>query len=340
MATPVRAVLFIGGSVATGVTGLGAVVVGGVQVRRAHTQMQAQATRYEQRHDSHLAIVDDTSRLLQILGGSQERALHEVIFRMRNFLESHAKQVKADEHLILDGVGAPNTYLPALRRLDPDVTGWVRDVIDSALVGAATPSVLKSTVSRLGTASTGTSIASLRGAAATNATCAWFADGSIAAGGGGKEFGDIVLRTTMVGPALLVAGIAMKRRGTAALTAAEENRTAVEVLIAELNLSDALHRGVQARAREVNDILVRLISGATEALNLLESEEFAMDLHATRLQRALVHVKAVRDIATAPIVDDDGNLNVGTEELVVKYRTNPEGETDGSERDVGEQEGS
>lgn len=62
-----------------------------------------------------------------------------------------------------------------------------------AVVGVATGAAAWWAVSTFGTASTGTAIGSLSGAAATNATLAWFGGGSIAAGGLGVTGGAVVL---------------------------------------------------------------------------------------------------------------------------------------------------
>jgi hypothetical protein len=62
-------------------------------------------------------------------------------------------------------------------------------------------------VSTFGTASTGTSIASLSGAATINATLAWFGGGAIAAGGGGIAAGTAVLGGIVAIPALALTGI-------------------------------------------------------------------------------------------------------------------------------------
>lgn len=59
----------------------------------------------------------------------------------------------------------------------------------------------------LACASTGTAIASLSGAAATNATLAFFGGGSLAAGGLGMAGGTAVLGGLVAGPALMVMGL-------------------------------------------------------------------------------------------------------------------------------------
>ena len=71
-----------------------------------------------------------------------------------------------------------------------------------AASGAATAVVMA-----LGTASTGVPIASLSGAAATNATLAALGGGSLAAGGGGMALGTTVLGAATLGVGLLIGGM-------------------------------------------------------------------------------------------------------------------------------------
>ncbi|MCC8164537.1 MAG: hypothetical protein LIO86_15565 [Lachnospiraceae bacterium] len=65
----------------------------------------------------------------------------------------------------------------------------------------------------LGTASTGTAIASLSGAAATNATLAALGGGALAAGGGGMALGTAVLGGATLGVGLMFGGIIFKMTG-------------------------------------------------------------------------------------------------------------------------------
>jgi len=119
---------------------------------------------------------------------------------------------------------------------------------------------------------------------------------------------------------ILIAGLTVMNQGVKARTGADAFRTDVEVAIAQLDGRDALLRGVQERTRELDEILIRLASHATEALDLLESEPFSIDLHAERLQAALILVKEIRDVATAPVANETGELDESTEPLIFKYR--------------------
>lgn len=73
--------------------------------------------------------------------------------------------------------------------------------------GFAAAGATTSLVMAVGTASTGTAISSLGGAAATNATMAFLGGGSLAAGGGGMALGTAMLSGVAAGAAVLVGGI-------------------------------------------------------------------------------------------------------------------------------------
>jgi hypothetical protein len=311
--------IIIGGVVTVG-SGVVAAATGGVQMQRARRINRIQAERYGERYAGHQAVVLRTNECLQDFGETQVRARHEVTFRMRDFLERNAKQVQANEQLILDGVDESNTRVVGMAKLDADVAGWVRGVVTAVNAGRAAPGVAKKGAVKLASASTGNRIANLHGAAAEKATLAFFGGGSIKSGGGGMKLGGQMLNIVTVSPVVLIVGLTVLGKGFKAKVSAEEFRAEVEVEIARLDTRDELMRGVRLRAKELDDILVRLIAKATDALDLLESEEFVMPDHAERLQSALILQRAVRDVATAPIANEDGELDKSTDDLIFKYR--------------------
>lgn len=85
------------------------------------------------------------------------------------------------------------------------LTGFAAGGMTGALVGFGAFSL----VGFLGTASTGTAISSLGGAAAVNATLAWLGGGTLAAGGFGMAGGAVVLTGLVAVPALLITGISL-----------------------------------------------------------------------------------------------------------------------------------
>ena len=101
----------------------------------------------------------------------------------------------------------------------------------SGAAGVSTAAGVYGLVGTLGTASTGTAIGTLSGAAAKSATLAWLGGGPIAAGGGGMAAGSMVLGGIVVGPAVLVVGFFASSK-------AEKVKTEVTKKIAEMDVAE------------------------------------------------------------------------------------------------------
>ncbi|WP_155849535.1 hypothetical protein [Arthrobacter sp. H20] len=101
------------------------------------------------------------------------------------------------------------TQVSILRTLTESAAGGIA----GAGVGAGTAAGVFAAVSAVATASTGTAIASLSGAAASSATLAWLGGGSLAAGGLGVAGGTVVLTGIVALPALLAVGSVLFWKG-------------------------------------------------------------------------------------------------------------------------------
>ncbi|MEL6989742.1 MAG: hypothetical protein AAGK97_18185, partial [Bacteroidota bacterium] len=89
-------------------------------------------------------------------------------------------------------------------------------------------------------ASTGTAISSLAGAAATNATLAWFGGGSLAAGGLGMAGGMVVLGGIVAGPVLAVGGMMMASKARENLANAQKYEAEAKRAVEEMNSAIAV----------------------------------------------------------------------------------------------------
>jgi hypothetical protein len=175
-------------------------------------------------------------------------------------------------------------------------------------------------VGLLGTASTGTAISGLSGAAATNATLAWLGGGSLAAGGGGMALGAIVLNGIIAGPALAVTGFVLAGEGEKKLTNAQEYQSKANAEIAKIEEAQDLLKQIKNRVIELKNLVEHLNNRAVLALNELESKPFDRDRDAAKFQKLRSLVKAMSEILKTPILDDQGNLNPSTKNLREKYR--------------------
>ena len=104
-------------------------------------------------------------------------------------------------------------------------------------------------------ASTGTAIASLSGAAATNATLAWFGGGSLAAGGMGMAGGTLVLGGIVAGPALAVAGFIMAAKSEENLAQAKKVYAEAEHAAEQMNTITSFMENVEEIARAYEEFI-------------------------------------------------------------------------------------
>ncbi len=120
-------------------------------------------------------------------------------------------------------------------------------------------------------ASTGTAIASLSGAAATNATLAWFGGGSLAAGGMGIAGGTAVLGGVVAAPVIAVAGMVMASKARENLANARRNYSQAKVAAEEMDSAASKVNAINNVAKEFNYLVNKIDWKMTAYLKNLES---------------------------------------------------------------------
>ena len=149
-------------------------------------------------------------------------------------------------------------------------------------------------VGMLASASTGTAIASLSGAAATNATLAWLGGGSLAAGGFG------MLGGLVAGPAIAITGFVMASKAEEALTKARDYESEVDQAIEKINSMEIVLKGLQANALEMSMTLTKLAKYFDECKSDVESNEQGA------FERLLKCGSALKSVLDTPIMEKNG----------------------------------
>ncbi|MBE9170898.1 hypothetical protein IQ238_26425 [Pleurocapsales cyanobacterium LEGE 06147] len=167
----------------------------------------------------------------------------------------------------------------------------------------------------VGTASTGTAISTLSGAAATNATLAWLGGGSLAAGGGGMVIGSLILGSITLGSALMIGGFMIDGKGEEALIKAQKYETEVNQAIVQIKLARNFLQQLCQRLTDLSNLVRRLENRVKKILDQLESQPFTQDKQKKLLKSAAVLVKTLDKIQKTPVLDKKGNLNPDTEKL-------------------------
>ncbi len=233
MPLPLIPVILIGTGVVTGAGGAVLGLKGGYEIKRANSRIRAAGALYEAERAALETYAATTNDTLKSLGAHQEEAYRVVVERMADFLRRHEKLVSESEKLLVDGLDATAGRVSLDKSLGQDAVAWMRGIAGSAVTGVGISAGLTSAVTTFASASTGTAISTLSGAAATNATLAFLGGGSLATGGGGMVVGAAALNFVTIGPAILVSGFVVAGQGEKAKTKALENEAAVNIAIAE-----------------------------------------------------------------------------------------------------------
>jgi len=181
-------------------------------------------------------------------------------------------------------------------------------LLKGASSGALTAFGMYGSVGVLGTASTGTAIGTLSGAAATNATLAWLGGGSLAAGGGGMALGSVVLGGMVVAPIIAVVGFFMNSQAEKNLTAAYDYSKSVELEIEKMSLVIEEFVGIRKYIDELGNNIVKISDRFDNILNKIDGCENKKDV-----EQLLLFGKAIKSYLEIPLLDQDGHKNINFE---------------------------
>lgn len=170
-------------------------------------------------------------------------------------------------------------------------------------------------VGLLGTASTGTAIGTLSGAAATNATLAWLGGGSLAAGGLGIAGGTAVLGGLVAAPVLAVGGMMLASKAEAAVEDARANLHNAEVAAEDMKTAMVATRAIAARFVEVNNVLSALNERFEPLLNSLQdlvAENQDYQSYSVEDQKGIFFcvslAKTIKNVLETPLLSDSGKI--------------------------------
>lgn len=322
--------LFIGIGAAAGAFGVGKSIKAGVDQKeanetneRADDIVKDASEKIEKcRKNCGEAIDNLGKRKIQILDESIKPFIAE--FEKLNHVElSESKGLNELQKMVLD-----QKNFAELKELQSMASSMVGGVASGAMAGALTAFGAYGAAGALATASTGTAIASLSGAAATNATLAFFGGGSLAAGGLGMAGGTAVLGGLVAGPALAVLGVVVGAKASANLDRAYSNLAKAKEYKEEMDAASALCIGIRKRSAMFNRFLVSLdsvfeplIYEMTQIISNKGADfrTFSDDERKV-VAEAMAMAGAIKSILDTPILDDAGNLTLESEQIVEMTR--------------------
>ncbi len=216
-------VLVKGAAIVAGVVGAGAAIKGAVDMKDANDTLKSARRQHESNIAKFETESQKTTTIMDALGTKELN----ILASFENF-SMLIEQIHNRPEFINYNKG--NVTLPpynaeSLRDVSVGAGVLIGGLGGAALgtaSGFAAAGATTAAVMALGTASTGTAIATLSGVAATNATLAALGGGAIAAGGGGIVAGTAVLGAATLGVGLLIGGIVFSVTGSKISEKADE----------------------------------------------------------------------------------------------------------------------
>lgn len=173
----------------------------------------------------------------------------------------------------------------------------------------------------LAAASTGTAIASLSGAAATNATLAFFGGGSLAAGGLGMAGGTAVLGGLVAGPALMVMGFVAGHAAKKELEKARTNNAEALQISSQLCTASLQCETIRRRTYMFYNLLAQLDTYFLPMIyrmeDIFETEGEDYRLYCPESKKVIASCASIavsiKSVLDTPILTDDGLLTEASE---------------------------
>ena len=172
-------------------------------------------------------------------------------------------------------------------------------------------------------ASTGTAISALSGAAATNATLAWFGGGSLATGGLGMLGGKLMLGGIVVAPVVAVAGFVMEAKSKEKLANARMVYAEAQESAEKMNIMTSYMKGIADVSADYADFVQRfgrVFEPFIDELNRIRSERYLGDGEKidfdslTEAEQKTLHLSWLMaqiyyQLLSSPILNEDGEID-------------------------------
>lgn len=206
--------------------------------------------------------------------------------------------------------------LQGVKQIDFKAVDAVKATVAGGGAGAIAGFVSFGAVGMLGTATTGTAIGSLSGAAAYSATMAWFGGGALGVGLG-MTGGAYILGGVVAGPVLAVGGLVLDAKARSAVEDAKANLAKARKAVSEMQAAGSVARSIEVRAKQIHTLLEALRNRFKPMLEWLDGlladkddyRRFSME-EKKQLMITASTVMTMKNIIDAPLFDAKGMLDL------------------------------
>ena len=311
------------GAAALVTAGIGAAAgMDGISKMEKANKVQKNAQRsHEQEEKSVKNAVEATNKLAAEYGQLQLDCKQHTVGRFVAFIEKIGRRASQSDIKFLEGLeGISYQQFQAYKSTTLEAIDLVSGTLKAVGTGYVAAQSVVTLVGLFGTASTGTAISGLSGAAASNAILASLGGGPLAVGGGGMAVGALVLGSIALGPTLAAGGLFLRKKGEKKLKNARAYTTRVIIEVEKINAIRQLLAQANRRINELKHLVHRLNIRAIKGLEELESRPFVLERDAEKFQQVAILIKALAEILKTPAFTSEGFLNEEVIRWQAKYQ--------------------
>ena len=255
----------------------------------------------------------ESNEILDKFGRIRLEALQDTVGKFIIYLDLINKKTKVKEYDIMTSINITPEQVKELETIHMNASSALRTLASAGGSAAAVAMGVPALVTQFAAASTGTAIASLHGAAASNAVFAWLGGGSIASGGLGVAGGIAVLGTLTGVVALASASVVATAYFAKKHTEATQYLADMQEMKAKMELGWTMLDNINKRALELQDVTLQLKARCMQALEQLADIMIGFDPnnkeHLTIFQQTAILIKSMSELGQVPVMDDEGNVS-------------------------------
>ena len=324
----------------TGILGAAAAATGGFGIFKSAKAVKdsckanginAEAQKlYDDMKSSLQAVRDETSAALTQLGNKKLYMYNVPVMRFVSLFEK-VKNIELSESKGLAELSKFKIDKEAVVQMKDvciKATSFAQGAVGGAVAGGAMAFGAYGAAGAFASASTGAAISGLSGAAATNATLAFFGGGSLAAGGLGITGGMCILGGIVAGPALAVLGTVMGAKASAGLDNAHANMAKVKEAGIEVAVMKQTCWAITERAKMYTQMLVKYDRLVFPMLNNFdgiireEGTDYRKYKKSSRgkIGALLSSMQSIKAMLDTPLLDEKGGLTAASEKVLDAVR--------------------
>lgn len=271
---------------------------------------------------------EHTQQQLQQLGTDKFRLYEQQLVPFVEALQKIRQFNYQDAHFYPEQLSPPSVQ--EIQDLERSASS-ARDTVSLGLAalgaGGLAGMAAYGTAGVLGSTAGGTAIASLSGAAATNATLAWFGGGALSAGGFGMAGGTVILGGIVAGPVLAVGGLLLAAKAEEAIQQACSKREEAELAAQQMQAAGHAAQQIGQQVLALQSVLHELEQrfqpylAKVQLFIQYETNYHRYTPHNKRIvATALSLAKLLRELLEAPLLQQDGALVDSTPALLTRAR--------------------